>query len=449
MRKRITMYGVEKMAKRKGSLKRSYVIMMVLPILVCGILTIWFSYHRFTGSIYNEIEKELKNSAYTFLSTYERLRPGNYEEMKSQNMAALMKGSELIARDIKLLETIKEDTGFDVSFFYGELRYVTTLENDEGQKYVGSATNSVIRKEVMEEDKAHFYNNVKLEGEEYAAYYIPLHNTGDKVVGMLEFVANAKGVKKNVNKAVFPIIIITAILMVICGTIALRYAAGIINAFQKINSFLLKVEKGELSGEIDPRTKNRDDEIGQMSKTAMSMQKSIRQLVELDALTQLYNRRFGDKNLKKILGKVGTEGIKASVCIGDIDFFKKFNDTYGHDVGDEVLKEVARTLRKSMAGCGFVARWGGEEFLLVFDKMEVDDAAAKLETILDDIHRIEIVNGEDILHINMSFGVASACVDGKVDASDNVLKRADNLLYYAKEHGRNQVVAEKQDTTEE
>ena len=140
------MYGVEKMAKRKGSLKRSYVIMMVLPILVCGILTIWFSYHRFTGSIYNEIEKELKNSAYTFLSTYERLRPGNYEEMKSQNMAALMKGSELIARDIKLLETIKEDTGFDVSFFYGELRYVTTLENDEGQKYVGSATNSVIRK---------------------------------------------------------------------------------------------------------------------------------------------------------------------------------------------------------------------------------------------------------------------------------------------------------------
>ena len=137
---------------------------------------------RFTGSIYNEIEKELKNSAYTFLGTYERLRPGNYEEMKSQNMAALMKGSELIARDIKLLETIKEDTGFDVSFFYGELRYVTTRENDEGQKYVGSATNSVIRKEVMEEDKAHFYNNVKLEGEEYAAYYIPLHNSGDKVV---------------------------------------------------------------------------------------------------------------------------------------------------------------------------------------------------------------------------------------------------------------------------
>ena len=124
------------------------------------------------------------------------------------------------------------------------------------------------------------------------------------------------------------------------------------------------------------------------------------------------------------------------VCIGDIDFFKKVNDTYGHAGGDIVLKSISNILREHMNTLGFVARWGGEEFLLVFDRMELDEAASSLQSLLDKIRHMEIDYDNCLIHVTMTFGIVS----GAEGDQDTLLRLADNKLYEGKAGGRNRII---------
>jgi len=121
----------------------------------------------------------------------------------------------------------------------------------------------------------------------------------------------------------------------------------------------------------------------------------------------------------------------------DIDFFKKVNDTYGHDAGDIVLKHVAATLNYSVKGIGFCARTGGEEFLIVMDGFGAAQAKRVAERILDRIRGMVIEYGDDLIPITMTFGVVQA-MPGV--STEELIKEADNKLYIGKENGRNQVV---------
>ena len=129
-------------------------------------------------------------------------------------------------------------------------------------------------------------------------------------------------------------------------------------------------------------------------------------------------------------------GMPFCVGIGDIDFFKKVNDTYGHDAGDEVLKSVAGVLNASMKGKGFVARWGGEEFLIVYEMADLMPSVEALNDMLQKVRDLEIVSGGTTIKVTMSFGI----IQGQTGwTEDMLLKAADDNLYYAKTHGRNQV----------
>lgn len=430
------------MRRKNTSLRKSYVLMVILPIFFFGIIVMWFSYNRFTKVVYAQLEDEMKKTVNIFMSMYEEDHRGDYSVISANNISALKKGDEYVANDMELFEILKKKTGYDLSFFYGEIRYVTTICTDSGEYRTGSTVSYTIRNQVYEKETEHFYNDVRIEEEKFAGYYVPLHNSDGKTVGMLELIAPSADIKRTVLNAVWPVILITGLLMLLTGAVAFSYAKNIVDSFKKISKFLKAVEKGNLSGELDGKIRIRNDEIGQMGNAAVNMQKSIRKLIERDALTDLYNRRYGDLGLRKVLARIEEEGTDACVCLGDIDFFKKFNDIYGHELGDIVLKSVADILKKCMAGNGFVARWGGEEFLLVYE-CDIAAAESKLQQVLESVNKLEIEYEGAILHINMSFGVVPANVDGKISQVDEALNRADNMLYYAKEHGRNQVVAEK------
>ena len=91
-----------------------------------------------------------------------------------------------------------------------------------------------------------------------------------------------------------------------------------------------------------------NDEISDIGRSVMHMQKALKELVELDALTKIYNRRSGENRLKDIIKKSEDRNTSFSIAIGDIDFFKKVNDTYGHDAGDIVLQQTARILKNGV-----------------------------------------------------------------------------------------------------
>lgn len=143
-----------------------------------------------------------------------------------------------------------------------------------------------------------------------------------------------------------------------------------------------------------------------------------------DALTGLPNRRAADDYLKVMLG--GSSPV--SIAIFDVDHFKRVNDTYGHGVGDEVLRQVASTLTSSARGGDFVARWGGEEFIAVV-RAGADGARALAERVRSGVEQLSSPAGK----VTLSAGVA------RIHAIDEV-SRADERLYEAKRAGRNCVV---------
>lgn len=154
-----------------------------------------------------------------------------------------------------------------------------------------------------------------------------------------------------------------------------------------------------------------------------------------DALTGLYNRRKAMQYLEQIL--TPSNSSFTSICICDIDFFKKVNDNYGHDVGDIVLQNLADIMTTTLDKNILAARWGGEEFLLVFSGYNGDEAYTRLETLRSNIKALKFKAKEETFSITMTFGLAEYDFSSDIDA---IIKEADEKLYMGKENGRDQIV---------
>lgn len=168
-----------------------------------------------------------------------------------------------------------------------------------------------------------------------------------------------------------------------------------------------------------------------------------------DMLTGLYNRRKALEYMESLVGKRKPLGYMESImgshkdyqgfslCICDIDFFKKVNDNYGHDVGDEVLKEIARIFMEEMQGRNFAARWGGEEFLLLFPGYNGDHAYMELEKIRRKIKDMKVKKDDAEVSVTMTFGLTEYDFN---DDLNRVIKEADKKLYLGKEQGRDRII---------
>lgn len=171
---------------------------------------------------------------------------------------------------------------------------------------------------------------------------------------------------------------------------------------------------------------------------------SVRETIELavtDGLTGLSNRRYLDNHLKTLFNRAAARGRSLSVCITDIDRFKHVNDTYGHDVGDEVLKEFANRVRSTVRGADLACRYGGEEFVVVMPDTDATVAAVIAERLRSLIENEPFVLRRSgiTLHITASLGIA--CNEQGAETPEQLLKQADKALYEAKNGGRNRVVA--------
>lgn len=166
-------------------------------------------------------------------------------------------------------------------------------------------------------------------------------------------------------------------------------------------------------------------------------------LATRDALTGLYNRRVAQETLETELRRAARSGENVGVILLDVDHFKKFNDTYGHDAGDEVLRSVATVLSHAVRDVDLPARFGGEEFLVVLPGADRKDAERVAERIRKQLRqtKVRIVDGRN-LSVTASFGAATFTPD-TAETLDQLLKRADEALYLAKEQGRDRVVVSK------
>ena len=417
------------------SLYGSFLYITLFPLTVFGIVLMIYSSYTLMRDIRTQVSKELRNVGVSVLSAMDVSYDGDYNVMIVDGEIEFYKGNTYLSEEYDLIDRIKSDTNIDISMFFYDTRVLTTVTDAEGNRLVGTGANATIINSVVGARKESFYSDVYIGSGKYFAYYIPIMSKDELTcLGMIGMATPASDVARMMRESVIQNVLIMLLAMLLTAWFIMHFTSGIITVIGRIMKFLKEISNGNLDVELDPILIERPDELGEMGRLSNGLRASLRKLIERDALTGIFNRRYANKKLDDLRDK----GIPFSVAIGDIDFFKKFNDKYGHECGDAVLIEVSKTISEFMRTSGFAARWGGEEFLLVFENLSGMSAGLACEKVLDAVRERLVEYDGQFLSVTMSFGVAEADPLKTIDENINV---ADLKLYEAKEGGRNRVVS--------
>jgi len=205
-----------------------------------------------------------------------------------------------------------------------------------------------------------------------------------------------------------------------------------------VNDYLTRpVDKNELTARVRTQLRKKRYADRLRHNVQLSLEMAI-----TDQLTGLHNRRYMERHLSTLISNAGKSGRPLAFLIMDIDYFKSVNDTYGHDMGDEVLREFASRIGANVRGIDLACRYGGEEFVVVMPDTDISFAYMVAERLRRSVEAnpFEISRDPRKLNVTISIGIASS--EGERDTAEALLHRADQALYRAKRDGRNRVVAD-------
>ncbi len=205
-----------------------------------------------------------------------------------------------------------------------------------------------------------------------------------------------------------------------------------------VNDYLIRpIDKNEMLARVRTQIKKK--------RYTERLRDNVHASIEMaisDGLTGLFNRRYMETHLGALVEQAAARGKPITVLILDIDFFKAINDGHGHDAGDDVLREFALRIRKSIRNIDLACRYGGEEFVVVMPETDMAVATMVAERLRRKVasEPFAIQQGAKQLSVTLSIGIAALA--GPEDTAATILKRADTALYRAKRDGRNRVVAD-------
>lgn len=283
--------------------------------------------------------------------------------------------------------------GVDCTIFRTDVRQASTLHGVLGTKI----NNREIEKTVLQEGKM-YIGQVEVKGTDFYAVYSPLKNADGTIAGMLFVAREIKIIKTLTNgilKAIIPVCVIIATIAIITLSIQLMF------------------ERRKLKSRV----------------------KILDSKVNWDALTGANSRQFGIEELEH--GYINfMRGLPSpAIMMLDVDNFKSVNDTFGHEAGDQVLKKIVETIYINCRTNDKVIRWGGDEFIGIFDGMKPEVIPNFAEKLLTSVQNTKFNFGGKEFHITVSLGFSYFSKKDK--QSDDVLSRADLALYKSKENGKN------------
>lgn len=260
-----------------------------------------------------------------------------------------------------------------------------------------------------------------------------------------------------VNNVLLPLLhtfFISIICILLSGFITVRlmlmYARKIEEPIQHMIDGVRIIEQGNYDYQIteekiNPFTKEFRELTDAFNHMTSQVKGNIELLEDLSVtcrLTKLYNRRYLMINGEQIFQECQESGSSFSCIAIDIDYFKKINDTYGHLVGDEVLKHLASLLMISVRERDIVTRYGGEEFIILCPNSRLSETEQLADRLLLTIHQNRYEKNDIVIPFTISLGVAEYKGNKDTPTLSQVIDQADKALYIAKENGRNQVYIE-------
>ena len=258
-------------------LKKKILSVAVLPVLLLGIVTIVITLTQVKSSLISEVKDSLSGTAATTLAAYNQ-HSGSY--LRADN-GDVWKGGYNISKSESLLDNIKEESGMDVTFFYGNERIMTSAKDRDGNRILGSPAGEIIVEKVLKGGENYFSSSVSLDGTLNYGYYIPVYQKGtdSEPIGMI-FAGVDKQAKDNtINGIILMVLLSVIFVMVACIVIAVIMSVSITRSLQKGISKVQKVADGELGSPIEEKLLKRNDEVGDLAKAIDTLQKTLQNIV--------------------------------------------------------------------------------------------------------------------------------------------------------------------------
>ena len=258
-------------------LKKKILSVAVLPVLLLGIVTIVITLTQVKSSLISEVKDSLSGTAATTLAAYNQ-HSGSY--LRADN-GDVWKGGYNISKSESLLDNIKEESGMDVTFFYGNERIMTSAKDRDGHRIHGSPAGEKIVEKVLKGGENYFSSSVSLDGTLNYGYYIPIYQKGtdSEPIGMI-FAGVDKQAKDNtINGIILMVLLSVIFVMAACIVIAVIMSVSITRSLQKGISKVQKVADGELGSPIEEKLLKRNDEVGDLAKAIDTLQKALQNIV--------------------------------------------------------------------------------------------------------------------------------------------------------------------------
>lgn len=258
-------------------MKKKIFSLIVLPVLILGAAVIWISLFVVKGALVGEIEDALRSAATATFAAYNQ-NTGEY--LQAQN-GDIWKGSYNISKSESIVDSIKEKSGMEVTFFYGDKRIMTSAVDENGERILGSPAGDTVKKRVLEGGEEYFSKAVSIDGTIYYGYYIPVcQDSGDIPIGMIFVGTNKEQKDAAINGIVNTIVAVAVAVMLICIILAAVFTTSMTGSLKKSIGLVQSVAKGNLKTKIDQKLLNRKDEIGDLSRAMKVLQGEMAKSIE-------------------------------------------------------------------------------------------------------------------------------------------------------------------------
>lgn len=260
------------------SIQKKILSMTIGPVVLLGLLSIFFMLTTVRSSMMEEIEEGLKGTAAATLAAYDQ-NTGDY--MESSN-GDIWKGSYNISRSESLVDRIRDNTGMDVTFFYGDRRIMTSAVDSNGDRILNSPAGDRILEKVLQNGEEYFSSAVSLDGVMNYGYFMPVYQNGsdDEIIGMVFVGTDKENKDAVVNGIIFGIGAAVCVAMILCIGVGLRLATSISHNIKKSISIMGKVAEGDLTVWVDDKMLKRKDEIGDLSRVTVKLKDTLKGILK-------------------------------------------------------------------------------------------------------------------------------------------------------------------------
>ena len=262
----------------KLTIRKKVLLCSLIPLLLLGGIILLIASTIVKGVIIDQVENSLKGTAIATQAAYDR-NAGTYLQAENGD---IWKGSYNISQSEKLVDTIKQESGMDVTFFYGSQRIMTSAVDKNGNRILGSPAGDKIVEKVLNGGEGYFSDNVSMDGTIYYGYYVPVYQKGDSStpVGMVFAGAEKEKISNSVIKIINTIVAIVLVVLVICIIIVEISATSITRALKKGIASVQEVSAGHLDVAFDSKILERKDEVGDLTKAIQNLQNELLKIIK-------------------------------------------------------------------------------------------------------------------------------------------------------------------------